>query len=71
MASVINRKECKRILLELSTKYRNGKFTRVGADVLDHFESTLHNSMIGFVRAHPSVGKTLMTGQKKQDNTEE
>lgn len=61
----INKLACKKFLLRLSESNRGGKFTRVGADVYDHLDSILMSAMQEFVRRHPSVGKTLSTGKKK------
>jgi hypothetical protein len=62
----INRSECRKYLLGMSEKLRGGKFTRVGADVFDHLDDVLRREMREFVRSHPSLGKTLSTGIKKQ-----
>lgn len=66
---VINKAELKRLMLEASVRYRNGKFTRVGNDVFEHFDQLVQAQIINFVRAHPTIGKTLKTG--KSDQVEE
>ena len=61
----INKIKCKRFLLDVSNKHRNGKFKRVGNDVFEHLNFELQRKMIDFVRSHPSLGVTLKTGVKK------
>lgn len=63
--SVINKSECKKHLLRYSETLRNGKFQRVGSDVYEYLEEILIREMKYFVRSHPSIGKTLLTGSKK------
>ena len=60
----INKNKCKKFMLRASERTRSGKFTRVSKDVFDHLDGILTNAMSDFVRYHPSVGKTLMTGKK-------
>ena len=67
--SLINKKQCKQFLLDQSTRNRNGKFTRVAANVYDHLEGVMRREMIDFVRSHPSIGKTLTTGEKNVQHT--
>lgn len=67
----ICRSQCKRFLLDMSKKYRNGKFTRVGEDVFEHLEFHLQREMIAFVRSHPTIGKTLKTGTTKRKKADD
>ena len=62
----INRAKCKKFMLRASEQARGGKFTRVSKDVFDHLDGIIMNYMNEFVRSHPSIGKTLMTGKKKE-----
>ena len=62
----INKQECKRFMLEMSKKHRNGKFKRVGQDVFEHLNFELQRKMVDFVRMHPSLGVTLKTGTNKR-----
>jgi hypothetical protein len=55
----INKAACKKFMLEMSVKHRNGKFKRVGSDVFEHLSQHIQREMIAFVRSHPSIGKTL------------
>lgn len=69
MASLINKVACRKAVL----KYAEGrahKFTRVGADVLEHLELELINIMKSIVSTHPSMGKTIMMGSKKRSKPE-
>ena len=69
----VNRAAAKKRLLVLSNDFRNGKFTRVAKDVLDHLERVLEEEMVRIVRGHPSIGCTLMMesrSRKKNDDDE-
>ena len=57
--SLINKANTKKQLLSLSEKYRNGKFTRVSAKLLDHIEMQQRMLLEDIVRKHPSIGQTL------------
>jgi len=65
MASHINKVSCRKTLLKLA-EGRAHKFTRVGADVLEHLEIEVLNIMKNIVSTHPSMGRTLMMGSKKR-----
>ena len=67
----INKKECKRFMLEMSVKHRGGKFNRVGNDVFEHLNFELQRKMIDFVRSHPSIGVTLKTGTTKRQKSDD
>lgn len=64
----ISKSKCKKYLIEMSQKHRNGKFTRVGQDVFEHLEFYLKREMEDFVKRHPSIGKTLQTGTRKKNS---
>lgn len=68
---LINKSNCKKLLLDHSSKHRNGKFTRVSANVYDHLEMVLRREILEFVRSHPSLGKTLTTGVKNDTSSDE
>lgn len=61
---LINKKQCREFLLNLSQTTRRGKFTRVADDVYPFLEDALRREMRAFVRSHPTLGKTLSTGMK-------
>lgn len=69
--SLLNKSHCKEYLLSESIRQRNGKFTRVSADVYEFLEAALRTEIRMFVRQHPSVGVTLMTGSKKRSKHED
>ena len=70
MPSVINRAQCKQMLLQRALeKWPQGKFTRVASHMLEHLESVVHNEIRKLVREHPSVGKTLMLRSKGSFST--
>jgi len=55
----INKTKCKKYLLEKSQEFRNGYFTRVGADVYEELDLYMRNKMDEIVRRHPACGKTI------------
>jgi len=61
----INRAECRRELLERADMKWPGKFTRVEAGVLDALDTHVGEWIQSFVRAHPTLGKTLSTGERR------
>jgi hypothetical protein len=63
--SVINKKACRDYLLARADMKWPKKFTRVGKDVFEHLETQLMLTMDNFVFSHPTVGKTLSMGRKK------
>lgn len=61
--SLINRAACKAHLLDLSSRHRAGRFTRVSSNVYPMLEAALRKTMLDFVRTHPTMGVTLSTGE--------
>ena len=57
--SLINKKECRRFLLEYAERERHHKFTRVGADAYESLEVMLRELMRGLVKSQPSKGRTI------------
>lgn len=68
MSSMINRAAVKRAALDFATAHRGGKFTRVSASFLDDIEDHVRTYIRAMVRAHPSVGKTLMGTKRGKDD---
>ncbi len=64
---VINKKECKMFMLDMSNKYRGGKFKRVGKDVFEYLHAELQRKMVDLVRSHPSIGVTLKMGTNSRE----
>jgi hypothetical protein len=60
----INKKACRRALLEMAERRWPGKMTRVAENVFEHLDISVFAKMQEFVRFHPTVGKTLTTGTK-------
>ena len=60
--SLINKSECRKLLLGLAERRWPGKFTRVSADVFRVVEADLRGEIQEFVNGHPTIGKTLMVG---------
>ena len=69
MPTYINKVACRKAILNLAEK-RAHKFKRVGADVYDHLDIVLLNTMKSIVESHPSTGKTIMMGSKKRKSSE-
>ena len=63
---LINKKACRDYLLDLSTERRGGKFTRVSDEVFDYLEARIRIEMDSFLHSHPSIGKTIKTGEKNE-----
>jgi hypothetical protein len=70
-ASLINRAAVKQLLLGLArAKWPGGHYgTRVAANVYEHIEAQVRNNCLQFVHHHPSVGKTLSTGERNAQET--
>jgi hypothetical protein len=64
--SLINKAECKRLLLGLAERKWPGKFTRVAGNVYGYLEDDLRMTIEGFIRQHPTLGKTLTTGEEPE-----
>lgn len=62
--SFINKSACREFLLDKAQAKWQGKFTRVSKDVFEMLESLIRNDMESFIRAHPTLGKTLTAGTK-------
>ena len=58
MASVINRSECKKLVLKYA-KERSDKFTRVSSEYLNDLEIAVMLAIRRTVQTHPSIGKTI------------
>lgn len=56
---LLNKKACKTLMLDESKKWRNGKFTRVSADVYPYLEAILRKEIESLVKRHPTIGKTI------------
>ena len=56
---LINRRQCKTYALEISDRYKGGKFTRVSQQFLDDIEEDVRVMVYKRVMSHPSVGRTL------------
>ena len=56
---LINRTNCKKYSLEISERFKGGKFTRVSAQFLDDVEETVRVTIYKKVMNHPSLGRTL------------
>jgi len=60
MNNLINKAQTKKLALAISEVQRPGKFTRVGKSFLDRIESKCRTLIAEEVRAHPTLGKTLL-----------
>jgi len=70
MSSLLNRSECRKILLARAERRWPGRMKRVSQDVFDFLETSLRSDCDAFVHSHPSVGKTLQfaTHKRKKKN---
>jgi hypothetical protein len=63
---LLNIKQCSQEALEISIRYKGGKFTRVGKSFKDELEEDIRVMIYRRVMRHPSKGKTLM-GERRVD----
>ena len=63
--SLLNRCNCKKFALHTATQLRTKAFTRVGSSTYDYLEARLRKIIEEEVAAHPTIGKTLYLGGKK------
>ena len=70
MAMEINVRASKLYLLERAKVRRNGIFKRVGKDAIDFLNAQHRIAMDNLLRYHPSVGKTIMMGTRKEKQDE-
>ena len=59
MKSLINKKACRKFLLEYAERSRHHKFTRVSQEAFDFIETALRTDMRHLVDSQPSKGKTI------------
>jgi len=59
MNHLINSKAVKELALAVSKHERNGRFTRVSAEFLQHINEQVRVIVTGRVKRHPSLGVTL------------
>jgi hypothetical protein len=70
MSQFINKAACRRYLLDRAASKWPGKMTRVANEVFEFLDSSVRTDMEVFIRGHPTIGKTLTTGVKKEPNEE-
>lgn len=63
--SLINRSNCKKFALHTAKQLRTKDFTRVGSSTFDFLEAKLRKVIEEEVASHPTIGKTLYLGGKK------
>ncbi len=56
---LINRKEVRRLTLELAADMGRGRFTRVSTEFLEEVNAQLRAWIAGRIHRAPSIGKTL------------
>lgn len=66
--SLLNRSAVKRRLLDAADRKWPGKFTRVSKNAVDDIEVATAAAIDQFIKDHPTIGKTLMSGSKLPDN---
>jgi len=64
----INKAQCREYLLAAANRKWPGKFTRVADNVYPHLEAEFQRVMDEFIRAHPTLGKTLSMGAPKRED---
>lgn len=57
--TLINRKQCRLLLLELMEKRMPGKFTRVDSAVYALLEGLVRSRCVAITQRHPSQGRTI------------
>lgn len=68
--SFINKSACRKFLLDKAMeRWPTGKMTRVSADIFEFLEASIRTNMLHLISNHPSVGKTITTGRKKENGT--
>lgn len=67
---LINRTECRRLLLSFAQERWSNKFTRVSQEVFDALEATMRKGIWEIVLQHPTVGKTIMLNTHKRKDVE-
>ena len=59
MSALLNKKLCRKFIIEFAERERCHKFSRVSGDCWPYLEAKLRESMRGLVLSQPSKGKTV------------